>query len=68
VLVACQPTTANGLMALLVYLGQPADGPDYERDQTETIIVGAFKADHITAEEWFRNLGCTSKRIMNTEP
>jgi hypothetical protein len=31
-LVACQPTTVNGLMALLAYVGQPADGPDYERD------------------------------------
>jgi hypothetical protein len=66
-LVGCQPTTANGLMALLAYVGQPADGPDYELDRTETIIVGAFETNRITATEWSRNLGRTAKRIMDAK-
>jgi hypothetical protein len=64
-LVACQPTTANGLMALLAYVGQPEDGPDY--DDTETIIVGAFEMHKITATEWTRNIGRAAKRIMDTQ-
>jgi hypothetical protein len=66
-LVACQPTTANGLMALLAYVGQPADGPDYERDRTETIIVGAFEMHQVTATEWTSNIGRTAKRIMDAK-
>jgi hypothetical protein len=34
---------------------------------TETIIVGAFETNRITATEWSRNLGRTAKRIMDAK-
>jgi hypothetical protein len=66
-LVACQPTTIDGLLALLAYVGEPEDGPNYEFDDSASIIVGAFEAEHVDATEWSRRLSRTAKRLMDAE-
>jgi hypothetical protein len=67
-LVACEPTTINGLLALLAYVGESEDGPHYEPDHTETIIVGAFQSEKGTDNEWTRRIGRVAKHLLDAEP
>jgi hypothetical protein len=63
-LLECSPTTADGMLALLIHLAEPEDGPEYQED--ETIISGAtdfHRAGDVTHREWSIRLGEYAKRI-----
>jgi hypothetical protein len=65
-LITCRPTTTQGLVSLIAYLGQPEDDDADDRPpQSETIICGAILSELITAEEWSRRISEYANRLQS---
>ena len=65
-LITCRPTTSQGFVSLIAYLGQPEDEDDDDRPlQSETIICGATRSGRITANEWSRRISDYADRLQS---
>jgi hypothetical protein len=61
-LLACSPTTADGLVALIAYVGRPED----EEPNSDSIIGGAIQSQHITIAGWSRRLSHAATAIARS--
>jgi hypothetical protein len=61
-LIACPPTTADGLVALITYVGQPED----DEPHSDTIIGGAIQSNCITGTAWSRRLSRAAAGITRS--
>jgi hypothetical protein len=62
VLLACSPTTADGLVALIAYVGRPED----EEPNSDSIIGGAIQSQYITIGSWSRRLSHAAAAIARS--
>jgi hypothetical protein len=61
-LLACSPNTADGLVALIAYVGRPED----EEPNSDSIIRGAIQSQHITVAGWSRRLSHAATAIARS--